>query len=338
MDLFNKFTNVTLLVIGDIMLDRYLSGDVNRISPEAPVPVVRLKRTTYTAGGAANVAANVVGLGAKCFLLGIVGDDEEGKILPQVLAAQKVAADHLVQIRNRQTTVKTRVLAHNQQIVRLDQETNAPLLSEEEETVWKKALGLIKEADAVVVSDYNKGLLGANFLSRLITSCKEFDKKILIDPKGRDYSKYRGATLLTPNKFELSDVSGGLDSLDGDSLSASARQLVEKLDLEALLVTRGEEGMTLIERGSASAVHLSTAARDVYDVTGAGDTVIATLATAIAAGESYGLAAAVANEAAGLVVSELGTTAVKLESLRNVFNAESSSDTVNHQKAALREN
>jgi rfaE bifunctional protein kinase chain/domain len=314
---FENFRQVKILVVGDVMLDKYLWGDVKRISPEAPVPVVNLKQTSYIAGGAANVAANIAGLGARPFLVGVVGDDAEGCMLPEVLAGTNVSTDHLVKLSNRQTTVKTRVIAHNQQILRIDRETTLELSEDDLEIVWQKIESLLSVISIIVVSDYNKGFLSGKLLSRLITQAKAKGISVLIDPKGRDYNKYRGATVITPNKFEAADICR-LDGFGEKEILQAGNELISKLEVSALLITRGEEGMTLFEEGKMP-VHLEAQARHVYDVTGAGDTVIASLAVALGAGESFAEAAELANTAAGLVVSEVGTTAVNIETLKNTF-------------------
>ena len=295
------------------MIDKYLWGDVSRISPEAPVPVVKLKKTSLIAGGAANVAANIAGLGAKAYLVGVIGDDSDGAIFPEILGKANVSANYLLKTRNRQTTIKTRIIAHNQQVVRVDQETNEPLCEEDENRVLSVFENLLEEVNVIAVSDYNKGFLSKNLLSRLITSGKKRHKIILVDPKGRDFFKYSGANIITPNKLEVSEVCG-INGNEGEMLEAG-KGLLQSLMLEALLVTRGEEGMTLFENNKEP-VHLKALARNVYDVTGAGDTVIATLAVALGAGKSFLESAEIANAAAGLVVEEVGTTIIKIENLK----------------------
>lgn len=309
------FSKVKVLVFGDIMLDRYWWGSVSRISPEAPVPVVKLDRTTLIAGGAANVAANIAGLGAKPFLVGVIGKDDEGKSFPKVLEESGISADYLVEIENRPTTVKTRVVAHSQQIVRLDNETTEELTSEQENIVWKKIEEILDEIDIVVLSDYAKGTLTENLISRLITKAKDKDKKILVDPKGKNYLKYKGATLLTPNKKEAAEACK-LEENGKNLVENAGKQLIAEIETESILVTQGEEGMTLFEKNKTP-LNLKALARDVYDVTGAGDTVIATLAVAIGAGETTARAAELANIAAGLVVEQIGTTSIKFDLLNS---------------------
>ncbi len=314
-----NFSKVKVLVVGDIMLDRYWWGSVNRISPEAPVPVVHLKETSAVAGGAANVAVNIAGLTAKPFLVGMIGDDKEAELFPSLLNNSGISADYLIKLPNRQTTVKTRVVAHSQQIVRIDQESKLNLTNSEEDNIWEKIKVLIEEVDLIVLSDYNKGFLTERLLKRLITKASENNKFILVDPKGKNYSKYHGATILTPNLKEIADACG-MDESEPDILERAGRQLFETLDLKALLITQGEEGMTLLEKNKKS-IHLIARARKVYDVTGAGDTVIATLAVAVGAGLSLAESSNAANIAAGIVVEQVGTSSINFSELNNSINA-----------------
>lgn len=314
LSIIENFSDIKVLVVGDVMLDRYWWGSVRRISPEAPVPVVNLERTSLVAGGAANVAANIAGLGAEPFLIGIIGQDEEASLVKKVLKSINISSDYLVDNKDRPTTIKTRVVAHNQHVVRIDQENSQPLddLSE------KKIIGLIEkiidEVNVIVVSDYAKGVISENIVSRLITNARQLNKSVLIDPKGREYRKYKGATLLTPNKLEAATACN-LDN-DGQKLVEQAGNLLLKnLDVNAVLITQGEKGMTLFERNKSS-YHLDALAREVYDVTGAGDTVIAGLGVAVGAGADLAEASEIANVAAGLVVEEIGTTAVNVKRLK----------------------
>lgn len=308
-----KFGAVKVLVAGDVMLDRYLWGTVSRISPEAPVPVVKLEKVTLTAGGAANVAANVASLGAKAFLIGAISGDEGGRELPKVLAENNVSAEHLVQFDNRPTTTKTRVVAHQQQVVRIDDEHAHPLDDAQAAVLWSKIKELLFAADVVILSDYAKGCLCQSVLANTIETARKMNKIVLVDPKGKDYLRYRGATLLTPNKSEAAAASG-VDITDAASCEKAGQRLLETVNLESLLITLGEDGMQLFERGRASQ-NFPAVARQVYDVTGAGDTVIATLAIALGAGADLGTAAQIANAAAGIAVEQIGTAAVKQEEL-----------------------
>ncbi|MEP6923410.1 MAG: D-glycero-beta-D-manno-heptose-7-phosphate kinase [Pyrinomonadaceae bacterium] len=312
-NILNKFADVRVLVVGDVMLDRYFWGTVSRISPEAPVPVVKLEKITQTPGGAANVAANAASLGAKAFLVGAIGADESGRALPQVLAETGVGADYLVKLKNRPTTCKTRVIAHSQQLVRVDDEDSAPLNAEQAEIVWRRIQEILPQTDIVILSDYGKGCLCEMVLANTIETARKLGKAVLVDPKGKNYLKYRGATLLTPNKGEAAAASG-IEITDDYSCKRAGDKLLAELELESVLITLGEDGMRLFEKNQDSK-HFPTMARKVYDVTGAGDTVIATLAIALGAGADLATAAQIANAAAGLAVEQVGTAAVKLSAL-----------------------
>ena len=315
---FKNFTKVKVLIVGDVMIDRFWWGNVTRISPEAPVPVVKLEKTSLVAGGAANVAANVAGLGAEAFLVGVVGEDQEADLLPQLLSSLNISDKYLIKIPNRQTTVKTRIIAHSQQIVRLDQEDKETLTSRNEEKVWTMIERLITVTDVIIISDYAKGLLSDKLLMRLITKGKELKKYVLVDPKGKNFTKYKNASILTPNRSEIIEAFK-LESFDKESAGSLSEKIISELNLEALLVTQGEDGMSLFEK-SKEKLHLKAIARDVYDVTGAGDTVIACLATAIGSRMTLKESAELANLAAGLVVEHVGTTPITLEMLKNSQN------------------
>ena len=315
--ILQKFSEVKILVVGDVMLDRYWWGDVERISPEAPVPVVNLKKTSLVAGGAANVAANISGLGAHAFLVGAIGEDEESELFPAVLKSENVSTDYLVKIKNRPTTIKTRVVAHNQHVVRIDKEKIEELDASGEKKIWSQIKKVIKNVSAIVVSDYGKGVLTENLLMRLITTAGELKKPILIDPKGKNYKKYSGATILTPNRREALTACG-LEENGQEKIENAGKMLLDKIDLDAVLITQGESGMTLF-RQHKKPFHLEALARQVYDVTGAGDTVIATLGVAVGAGENLETAAELANIAAGIVVEEVGTTIISSEKLAASF-------------------
>ena len=320
-ELIEKFSKVRVLIVGDVMLDRYWWGSVTRISPEAPVPVVRLERMTATAGGAANVAANVVGLGAEALMVGLIGQDSEGVLLSEILESGGISPRFLVSTETRQTSVKTRIIAHSQQVVRVDNEHVAPISEAEAERVFEGIEKILDQADIVIVSDYAKGLLIENLLSRLITKSRTKEKKILVDPKGKDYSKYKGATLLTPNQKEATDASG-LEDFDENLVEKAGKILLENISTDSVLITQGEKGMTLFLNDGT--IHRFEAlARNVYDVTGAGDTVIATLAVAIGAGLDFFDAARIANIAAGLVVEQIGTTAITIEMLETALGEKS---------------
>jgi D-beta-D-heptose 7-phosphate kinase/D-beta-D-heptose 1-phosphate adenosyltransferase len=296
------FSKTRVVVAGDVMLDQYLFGATSRISPEAPVPVVHVQQTDDRPGGAANVAVNLASLGVKTRLIGAVGNDAAASTLETLLQAQGIDCD-FARVSDRPTITKTRVQSRGQQLIRLDQENAAELM----DSALADALGeAAAGAGAVVLSDYGKGAL--TDVRRMIDLCREAQVPVLVDPKGRDFAKYRGATLLTPNQGEFETVAGPCSS-DAE-LVARGWQMVEELELTALLVTRSEKGMMLLEAGNEP-LFLSTQAREVYDVTGAGDTVIATLAGALASGQSFAAASALANIAAGLVVRKIGVATVR---------------------------
>ena len=299
-------TKARVLVVGDVMLDRYWFGDVERISPEAPVPVVKVLRTEERLGGAANVAWNMAAIGAKPVLLSVVGDDEAADSLDRHLAEQRIQAQ-LHRDASLSTTIKLRVIGRQQQLVRIDFE-NEPgheVLESKLADFERK----LPDCDAVVLSDYGKG--GLKHIARMIESARGRGKPILIDPKGDDYSRYAGATVITPNRSELREVVGRWK--DEADLTRRARQLRESLQVEALLVTRSEEGMTLFTDDAP--FHVAARAREVYDVSGAGDTVIGILAVMLASGHDMKDAVQWANKAAGIVVGKLGTAVARPEEL-----------------------
>jgi D-beta-D-heptose 7-phosphate kinase/D-beta-D-heptose 1-phosphate adenosyltransferase len=311
MDIFSKFETVRVLVAGDVMLDRFWWGDVTRISPEAPVPIVRLNKTTVAAGGAANVAANVAGLGAIPLLTGCVGADPEAEELSNVIANCGIGVDNLVRSVSRNTTVKTRVIAHGQQVTRVDQETVEPLTDSDQQRIVDSFSLLIQRADAIAISDYAKGFFSNELLKKIINLAHTRSIPVIVDPKGRDYARYRGATVLTPNRREAA-IACNLEDTGKAVVQAAGERLCEEMDLDALLVTEGEDGMTLFERGN-SRVHFPALAREVYDVTGAGDTVTAAVAVSLGAGLTIREAAKIANVAAGIAVERVGTTVVGIE-------------------------
>lgn len=301
-----QLAKARVLVVGDAMLDRYWHGAVDRISPEAPVPVVKVAREEERIGAAANVAYNVSTLGAQAGFLGVVGDDEPGHRLEALLKATGIQT-HLKRDPALRTTVKLRVIGRQQQLLRMDFE-NEP---DHEVLALQNAsfAQLLPGQDAILFSDYGKG--GLAHIPSMIEAARAANKPVLIDPKGSDYGRYRGATVITPNRAELQEVLGRWR--DEDDLARRAQELRKSLDLQALLVTRSEEGMTLFD--DAGTLHVSAQAREVFDVTGAGDTVIATLATMVAAGLSLREALPIANRAGGIVVGKFGTATVSYEEL-----------------------
>ncbi len=302
----SAFRNARVLVVGDAMLDRYWFGEVGRISPEAPVPIVKIEREEERAGGAANVARNAAALGAQVSLLSVVGADEAAARLAKLLRHDRVKA-RLHRDRSVRTTVKLRVIGRQQQLLRVDFET--PPSHEVLASKLRDFGEMLREADVVILSDYGKG--GLAHIARMISMVRRAGKPVLVDPKGEDFSRYRGASLITPNRGEFRQLTGPWKS--ERELNDLAQRLRRKLKVDALLVTRSEEGMTLFRDGSR--LHVPAQAREVYDVSGAGDTVIATLGVALAGGARLNEAVRLANRAAGIVVGKFGTAVVTPEEL-----------------------
>jgi len=302
------FSPVNVLVAGDVMLDRYWHGGTHRISPEAPVPVVRIEGNEARPGGAGNVAVNITSVGGSATLLGITGDDPEAVELENLLGDKGVTS-RLLRIDQRPTITKLRIISRQQQLIRLDFEDGFDEVATRDLTAaYRDQLG---NADLVILSDYGKGTL--QDVTTLIELARSAGKPVIVDPKGTDFGKYRGASLVTPNLSEFEAVCGTVDS--DDDLSEKGIALIRRYDLEALLVTRGEQGMTLLQRDRPPRHH-PTHAQEVYDVTGAGDTVIAILATALASGMPLDASTQLANIAAGIVVGKLGTSTVSRDELR----------------------
>jgi rfaE bifunctional protein kinase chain/domain len=306
--------DVTIVVLGDVMLDEFVWGDVTRISPEAPVPVVDIRRESVHLGGAANVLSNLTSLGARACVIGVVGNDPAGDRLRTSLreASPLQAEEHLVIDESRPSTVKTRIIAHSQLVVRADRELRTPVNGHTEERIIGTLKDAIQNADAFVVSDYDKGVVTPRILKEVLPIAYE-RVPVLIDPKIRNLASYRPATLVTPNHHEALRMTNTEEDSDG-GLHRAARLLRETLSCDAVLITRGDRGMILLE-GDGEPVYVETAAREVYDVTGAGDTVIATLAAALASGLSMLEAANLANHAAGIVVGKVGTATASAEEL-----------------------
>jgi D-glycero-beta-D-manno-heptose-7-phosphate kinase len=303
-----SFDNSRVLVVGDVMLDRYWFGDVERISPEAPVPVLKVARVEDRPGGAANVARNIAALGAQCTLLSVVGADEPGNSLQKLLTEQGGVEALLHRDDTIATTIKLRAIARHQQLLRIDFETQPS-----HEVLHAKLADYrakLPQADVVVLSDYGKG--GLAHIAEMIELARASGKQVLVDPKGEDYARYRGATLLTPNRSEFRQVAGSWKN--EEELTAKAQQLRGELQLDALLVTRSEDGMSLYRAGQP-VLNEPVQAREVFDVSGAGDTVIATLAAMLAGGADLPQAMRIANRAAGIVVGKLGTAVVSREEI-----------------------
>ncbi len=312
-----------VLVIGDLMLDRYLIGDVQRISPEAPVPVVLLKEQNDRAGGAANVAANLANLGITTRIAGCVGEDAEATTLLALINHLGIKSEAVIQSSERPTIAKTRVMSSHQQIVRIDQESQAALSEAENSELHILITRAIHDQPAIVIlSDYAKGVLSESTCRFIIETCHQAKIPVLVDPKGHDYTKYKGATALTPNKKETAEACG-VSMIDNKALLAAAKQLKKSLGLDFLAVTRGEEGITLLEQDTDH--HIAATAKQVFDVSGAGDTVIATLAAGLIHGLSAQEALSLANTAAGIVVGKVGTVPIQLDELLHELTSKNAS-------------
>ncbi|PYS49247.1 MAG: D-glycero-beta-D-manno-heptose-7-phosphate kinase [Acidobacteria bacterium] len=304
-----------IVVYGDVMLDEFVWGDVTRISPEGPVPVVDVRRESVHPGGAANVLANLTALGVRASVVGVVGDDRAGERLRAELKETGASGDALVLDETRPTTTKTRIIAHSQLVVRADRERRTPVDEKTEERIIAVLNQAITKADAFVVSDYDKGAVTPRVLAEILPVAKARGIPVLVDPKIRNFDSYRPATLVTPNHHEALRLTN-IEEHDDESLKRAAHLIRARLDCESVLITRGERGMMLLE-SYHEPVYVETAAREVYDVTGAGDTVIATLSAALAAGASMLEAATLANHAAGIVVGKVGTATASAEELVN---------------------
>jgi D-glycero-beta-D-manno-heptose-7-phosphate kinase len=307
-----RLRGATVLAVGDLMLDEYVWGDVQRISPEAPVPVVDVRRRSHAPGGAANVAAGVAALEGRALLGGAVGEDPAAAAVRDAVEASGVDAGGVVVDPQRPTTTKTRVIAHAQQVVRTDFEARAPLPRGVEAELLEWVRRRLPEADAAVLSDYRKGVVTPGLAQGVIGIAHQAGKPVVVDPKGLDYAAYRGATVLTPNAHDAGQAANVHIETDDDLMKAAGR-LSELCDDAALLITRGAAGMTLI--ASNGRVEVPAEARAVYDVTGAGDTVVAVLAVALGRGVPLAEAVGLANTAAGIVVGKVGTSTVTLDEL-----------------------
>ena len=314
----DAFATRGVLVVGDVMLDEYITGSVDRISPEAPVPIVTVKSMEQRLGGAANVTNNLRSLGATAFLAGVIGDDGHGRMLREKIAASGVDASGVVVDAARPTSVKSRVVAQKQQIVRYDRESTAPIGAATAKALLARVDELLPKVQVAVLSDYAKGVLGETVVAGVIERCRDRKKPVLVDPKIKNFASYKGASVVTPNYKEACEAASLIAGIHVDSqedLERAAAMLIGKMTLDALVVTKGEQGMYVFEPGKLP-LHIPTAAREVYDVSGAGDTVVAAIALALAAGAPLPEAAMLGNLAAGVVVAKFGTATVSVDELR----------------------
>ncbi len=310
--IIEKFKKTRVLVIGDLIMDHFIWGKVRRISPEAPVPVVEVTSESLMLGGSANVVNNIHSLGGISFVTGVVGRDEDGKKLIKALKEKGISADGIIPDTRRPTTIKTRVIAHSQQVVRFDREKKERLEGDSTDRVLNYIRKAVKSADIVVISDYAKGLITEGLVEETRDMCRRLKKPVAVDPKVEHFDYYKGVTIVTPNNLEAS-MASGVEIVDDASLHRAGEVLFNRLGCEALLITRGENGMSLFEPNSET--HIPTVAREVFDVSGAGDTVIGVLALALGSGASFKEASVIANFAAGVVVGKVGTATLTTKEL-----------------------
>lgn len=313
--IISKFKDVKILIVGDIILDEFIWGDTSRISPEAPVPVVLVERESLMPGGAANVASNICALGAKAYLVGAIGRDEHGRRLEKILKEKGVDLEGVISDAERPTTLKTRVVARHQQIVRIDREKISHLSEPINKEIIDYVREKIKEVDGVIIEDYGKGVITPRLLKEIVPLAKRHNKVITVDPKEEHISYYKGATAITPNRKEA-EAMGGIKAKDDESLNRLGRALLRRLKLKAAVITLGEHGMRVFERGG-KITHIPTVAQEVFDVSGAGDTVIAAFTVSLGAGAKMIEAAHISNFAGGIVVGKVGVATTSQAELKS---------------------
>ena len=310
-----QFKNKKILILGDVMLDKYIWGDVSRISPEAPVQIVNVTRESYVPGGAANVANNIAALSAKSFIVGVVGNDNTKKELIKELEKRNVDVNGLIIDENKRTIRKVRVFGRNQQLLRFDYEKKGYVDANTENSIFDFVSKKLDEIDAIIISDYAKGTITKNLMEKLTSLCKEKNKIIVVDPKPKHKDFYKNATLITPNHKESHEMTGLAEEDPSDAdINNMGKKLLEELN-STVLITKGEKGMSLFEKDK-KITSIPTFAKEVYDIVGAGDTSVATLALALVSGASFEEAAVIANHAAGITVGKIGTSTVSIEELR----------------------
>ena len=307
--------NKSILVVGDTMVDRFVWGKVSRISPEAPVPVVEVTKETQTLGGAGNVANNITSLGAKAYIITVIGDDLDGLCMKEMLESKNINTDYVIVDKQRPTTLKTRIVASNQQVVRVDKEIKGYFSGKTEVAILKNIDAVMKKVDGVIISDYAKGIVTDKVLKKIITLAKNKKIPVTVDPKVENFKKYKHITCMTPNTKEaiegMNAQHQGIKS--DDDIAKLGKKILKLVESQSVLITRGEKGMTIIEKNKVT--HIPTRAKEVYDVTGAGDTVIATMTLALAAKRKLVEAAEIANFAAGIVVGKVGTATVTVDEI-----------------------
>lgn len=309
-EILSKFPQINILVIGDVMLDRFIWGIVDRISPEAPVPIVQVEKESMVLGGAANVANNIVSLGSKVLLAGVIGTDSQGENLEAKLKQQGICIKGIIKDSSRPTTLKSRIIAHQQQVVRIDKEKKSKISTKIENRLIEYIKAALKEVSAIIISDYNKGVITPALMSNVLSFAKQKSLVVAVDPKEENFGFYREASIITPNLKEAEIISG-IKIVNESSLIEAGKRLMADSNCQALLITKGAKGMSLFTQDEAiNATHIPTYAREVYDVTGAGDTVISALTLALCSGASFLEAACLANYAAGLAIAKLGTATI----------------------------
>ena len=319
LEIIGNFPRSRVLVIGDIMVDHFIWGYVSRISPEAPVPVVEVQSDNFMLGGCANVLNNIFSLGGKVYVTGVIGGDDMGERLLGEFRKRRIETDGIIIETNRPTTLKTRIVAHSQQVVRFDRESRRPIESGSIEKIIKYVKKVIDTLGAIVISDYNKGVISRPLLDGIREVISGKGITVCVDPKQNDFSLYRDFDIITPNHHEAGRAAG-MEIIDGRDIVRIGRKLLEKFNFQALLITRGEEGMNLFERNdNTTHTAFPTEAREVFDVTGAGDTVIGVFALSVASGATFKEAAALANHAAGIAVGKVGTATITQDELREAL-------------------
>lgn len=315
--ILERFDGKTILVMGDLMLDHYIWGTVDRISPEAPVPVVLVDKEEYRLGGAANVVNNLRSLGAKPYVFGAVGNDHCGDLLIEKFIQNNIITDFIFKDSSRKTTVKSRIIAHKQQVVRVDKENITTISSELENRIIETFKSIIGKVDAILFEDYNKGFLTENLIEKTINIASEANKIITVDPKYQNFFSFKKATVFKPNLIEF-EKNMGIDHKNDVDYNFYAKRLMKQLNIKNLILTRGEQGLTVYQKDGEN-IKIPTFARDVYDVSGAGDTVISALTLCLSAGSSMKEAANISNHAAGIVCGKVGITSVRKDEIIKSF-------------------
>ncbi|MEW6088990.1 MAG: D-glycero-beta-D-manno-heptose-7-phosphate kinase [bacterium] len=312
-EILNSFRGKKVLIFGDIMVDRYIWGTVSRISPEAPVPIVNITRESYTLGGATNVLNNIYALGGEVYLAGVIGNDDMGKTVFSEIKKMNIGVEGIIMDNDRPTTLKTRIIAHNQQVVRLDREKKDKVKDNIKNKIIKYLDNIIKKADIIVISDYAKGVVTPELIKYIINLAKNYGRNILVDPQVDHFHSYHGVTCLTPNHHEAG-FAAGIPIVDEKTLDLAAKKLIKELNCKGILITQGEDGMSYFGN-NGDYFHIPAMAREVFDVTGAGDTVISAFSLALASGASMYESAYIGNLAAGIVIGKVGTAVTTIKEI-----------------------